>query len=78
MEKKVKIYTTSGCHYCQKAKEFLAEKGVEFESCDVGADKTAFQEMKKISGGARSVPVISIGDRVIVGFEREEIEKALK
>lgn len=78
MEKKVRIYTTPTCHYCQQAKEFLKKKGVEFESFDVAADKEAFQEMKRISGGARSVPVIAIADKVIVGFEREDIEKALK
>lgn len=34
--------------------------------------------MRKISGGARSVPVIAIGDDVIVGFDRGAVEKALQ
>ena len=78
MDKKVKVYSTSGCGYCRQAKEFLTERGIEFESIDVTTDKQALQEMKKASGGARSVPVILVGDRVVVGFEPSELEKALK
>lgn len=78
MAKKVKIYTTSGCPYCQQAKDYLTEKGVPFEVVDVGKDPQALQEMRKISGGGRSVPVISVGDEVIIGFEPELLDKALK
>ena len=78
MNKKVKIYTTPACNYCQQAKAFLTEKGIEIEAFDVSKDKEALQEMKKISGGARSVPVIVVCDEVLVGFDREAVEKALK
>ena len=78
MDRKVKIYTTPGCHYCQKAKEFLAEKGVEYEAYDVSKDTDALKEMKRISGGARSVPVISVCDEVMVGFDRSALEQALQ
>lgn len=78
MGHKVRIYSTPSCHYCQQAKEFLTEKGIEFDTIDVSTDKEAFSEMRKISGGARSVPVIAVGDRVIVGFEQDKVEEALK
>lgn len=74
---KVRIYTTSGCNFCHQAMDYLKEKGVEFESFDVGADKDAYQEMRKISGGLRSVPILAIEDKVIVGFDRPAIEEAL-
>ena len=73
----VKIYSTPACGHCKQAKEFLEEKGIAFESVDVSQDKEALAEMKRISGGARSVPVISIGDQVIVGFEPDQMQKAL-
>jgi glutaredoxin 3 len=78
MDKKVRIYTTPTCHYCQEAKNFLAGKGIEYSAYDVSTDKDALQEMKTISGGARSVPVIAVCDEVILGFDREALEKALK
>ncbi|WDN89741.1 hypothetical protein BuS5_02709 [Desulfosarcina sp. BuS5] len=77
MAKKVKIYTTSTCSYCKKAKEFLSEKGVEYEAYDVAADSEALKEMRKISGGATSVPVISVGGEVMVGFDGDHLEKLL-
>jgi len=56
------------------AKEFLSQKGVEFTAYDVTTDKSALKEMMEISGGARSVPVISICNEVIVGFDSGKIE----
>ena len=78
METKVKIYTTPSCHYCQQAKEFLTAKGVVFETFDVSKDREALKEMKTITGGARSVPVIAVGEAVILGFDQEAIEKAIE
>ena len=42
----------------------------------MGKDKEAAQEMSKISG-ARSVPVITIGEEVIIGFDAARIDAAL-
>lgn len=78
MARRVKIYTTPTCNYCVQAKEFLAERGVEFEAIDVTKDAEALREMKNITGGGRSVPVIAIDDKVIIGFDRGAVEQALK
>jgi alkyl hydroperoxide reductase subunit F len=77
MDKKVRIWTTPTCHYCHQAKEFFTEKGIEFEAYDVTRDQDALQEMKRVSGGARSVPVIAVCDEVLIGFDRSAVEKAL-
>jgi glutaredoxin len=60
------------------AKEFLAQKGIEFTTFDVTKDKAALEEMRKISGGALRVPVISVCSDVMVGFDRERVELALR
>jgi glutaredoxin len=60
------------------AKEFLSQKGVEYTAYDVTTDKTALEEMRKISGGALRVPVISVCNEVMVGFDRDRVESALK
>ena len=59
------------------AKEFLSQKGVEYEVYDVTKDKAALEEMRKISGGALRVPVISVCNEVLVGFDRDRMESAL-
>jgi glutaredoxin 3 len=78
MEKKVKIFTSPSCGYCVQAKEYFTELGIAFEAIDVTKDPEALKEMKRISGGARSVPVIAVDDEVIIGFDRGAVEKALK
>jgi glutaredoxin len=55
------------------AKEFLSQKGYEFTEYDVTKDRAALDEMVKISG-ARSVPVISACNEVMVGFDRGRLE----
>jgi glutaredoxin len=60
------------------AQEFLAQKGVEFTTFDVTKDKAALEEMRQISGGALRVPVISVCSDVMVGFDRERVELALR
>jgi len=74
--KKVKVYSTPTCPYCIRAKQFLKDNNVEFENIDVSADQQKSEEMVKISG-QMGVPVIDIEGEIIVGFEKEEIKKAL-
>ncbi len=73
---KVKVYSTKICPWCIRVKEFLKEKNVEFEDIDVGADQKAAEEMVKKSG-QMGVPVTEINGKIIVGFNKEAIEKAL-
>ena len=72
MEKKVSIYSTPTCYFCQMAKEFFAEKGVAYTAYDVAADADKRTEMINLTGQL-GVPVIQIGDDIMVGFDREKI-----
>jgi len=58
------------------AKEFLSQKGYKFREYDVTKDRAALDEMVKVSG-ARSVPVITACNEVMVGFERNRLEQML-
>ncbi|MGC8812153.1 MAG: glutaredoxin family protein [Candidatus Aenigmatarchaeota archaeon] len=75
--KKVKIYTTPTCPYCEMAKTFFRENNVEFEEIDVSSDREAAMEMIEKSG-QMGVPVIEIDDKIIVGFDVNAIKKALE
>ena len=72
----VKVYSTKTCPWCIKVKEFLKEKKIDFEDIDVSTDQNAANEMIEKSG-QMGVPVIEINGKIIVGFDKEEIEKAL-
>ena len=76
MPKQVTIYTTPTCHFCQMAKEFFTEKNVQFTAYDVAADAEKRQEMIKLTGQL-GVPVIVVGDDIMVGFSREKLAAKL-
>ena len=73
---KVKVYSTKTCPWCKKVKELLKEKKVKFENIDVGEDQKAANEMVEKSG-QMGVPVTEINGQIIVGYDKEAIEKAL-
>ena len=75
-EKVVKIYSTSVWPWCKKTKSFLDEKNVSYTDLDVAEDKEARNEMIKISG-QMGVPVISIDDQVLVGYNESKLKQAL-
>lgn len=77
MTKKVIVYTTGTCPWCQRAKEFLKGKKVKFEEVRVDQDRKRAEEMIEKSGQT-GVPVIEIGDNIIIGFDQEAIEEALE
>jgi glutaredoxin 3 len=64
----VKIYTTSWCPYCSRARALLARKGVSFEDIDIEAAPDKRAEMQARSG-RRSVPQIFIGDHHVGGCD---------
>jgi glutaredoxin 3 len=72
----VTVYSTQTCPWCHKTKDFLKEKGVSFKDIDVGSDQEAANVMVEKSG-QMGVPVTDIDGKIIIGFDKEEIEKAL-
>ncbi|RME78435.1 NrdH-redoxin [Candidatus Woesearchaeota archaeon] len=72
----VEIYSTPSCPYCKAAKEYFKSEGIEYVDYDVSKDHKKAEEMLELSGQT-GVPVIVIGDYVIVGFDKEAITKAL-
>ena len=73
----ISIYTTPSCGYCVKAKNYLREKNVPFSEYNVAADMHKADEMMRKSG-QMGVPVLDVHGKIIVGFNQQELEKALK
>lgn len=72
----IKIYSTDWCPWCVKAKKYFDSKNIEFTELIVADDKENREEVFKVSG-QRSVPVIDINGEIVVGFDREKIDKVL-
>lgn len=74
--KKVEIYSTATCHFCHMAKDWLTEKGIPFSDYNVGDDMARRKEMVEMTGQL-GVPVIKIGDDVMIGFNQDKMEELL-
>ena len=77
MMKTVKVYSTPTCPWCIRAKDFLKQQKVAFEDINVAVDVKARDEMVKKSGQL-GVPVLEIDGTIILGFDQQAIQKALK
>lgn len=67
-KKKVVIYSTPVCVYCDKAKDFFKENNISYTEYNVKEDLDKRKEMVEISG-QMGVPVITIGNDVLTGFD---------
>jgi len=74
---KIKMYTSPYCPFCHRAKDYLNKKGVKYEEVNVLGNLRAARELVEKSG-QDAVPVIEIGDKIIVGFDPKRIDEALK
>lgn len=72
----IKIYSTSWCPACIKAKKFFDMKGWEYTEINVADAHEDREEVMKVSG-QRTVPVIDIDGEIIVGFDKSAIETAM-
>jgi glutaredoxin 3 len=74
--KEVTIYSTSSCHFCNLAKEYFKANNIAYTEYNVGTDAEKRQEMIEMTGQL-GVPVIRIGDQVVVGFREDMVKEML-
>jgi glutaredoxin-like YruB-family protein len=73
---KITIYTTPTCHYCKEAKAFFEKYKLTYTAIDVSTDAAKRREMIEKSN-QMGVPVITIGEEVIVGFNETKVRELL-
>ena len=64
----VTIYTTDTCIYCDRAKEYLRQRGVPFSEVDVTGDAEARASLIERANGRRTVPQIFVGEVHVGGY----------
>lgn len=73
----VTVYSTTRCPWCVKAKEHLAELGVQFASVNIEEDITGYREVAEKTRQL-GVPVTKVGERYIIGYDPDAIDSALR
>ena len=57
------MYSTTWCPDCQRAKDFLRRRGVEFDEINIEQDPDAEDLVIEVNQGRRRVPTIKVGER---------------
>ncbi len=76
LQKRVTVYSTPTCTYCNQIKKYFDEKGVKYRDIDVSKDQKAAEQMVKRSG-QQGVPQTDINGQIVIGFDRIKINKLL-
>ncbi|GAU07905.1 glutaredoxin family protein [Desulfoplanes formicivorans] len=81
MKHDVKLYALSTCIHCKNTRQFLDDNDTDYDCCYVdkleGEERVkVIEEIKKLNPNL-SFPTLCIGDKVIVGYKKDEIKEAL-
>lgn len=75
--KRVTVYSTPSCPWCNTLKTYLRKNGIRFSDIDVSRDMRAAEEMVRKSG-QQGVPQTDINGTVIIGFDQKRINQLLE
>jgi glutaredoxin-like YruB-family protein len=75
-QKRVTVYSTPTCTWCNALKTHLKTNGIRFTDVDVSKDQKAAEAMVRKSG-QQGVPQTDINGQIIVGFDKPKINTLL-
>ena len=76
-QKRVRVYSTPTCSWCNTLKGFLRKHGIPFTDIDVSRDYQAATEMMRRSG-QQGVPQTEIDGQIVVGFNQKRLQELLE
>ena len=71
----VKMYATSWCPYCAKARAYFARRGISYVEVDIEKSREGRAEYERL--GARGIPVILVGPQRMNGFSEARLSQLL-
>lgn len=72
---RIRVFWQPGCTSCLRTKEFLTAQAVEYESINVQDDERGMAALRTL--GARSVPVVALGERFVYAQSLADVVKFL-
>ncbi len=75
--KRVTVYSTPTCSWCNTLKQYLLKNGVKFTDIDVSGSSQVSADMVRRSG-QQGVPQTLINGELVIGFDRKKIDRLLE
>ncbi len=76
MDKKIEVYSTPTCPYCDKVKKFLDKNNIDYEDYNVAQNTEKAKEMVQKTG-QKGVPVTQIGEETVIGYNKKKLKELL-
>lgn len=70
---RITLYSSSNCPHCKRLKQWLQHNGQRFQEFDVQRNARAAKAFARL--GARSVPVLMVGEQRIDGFDPRRLQQ---
>jgi glutaredoxin len=74
---RIRLFVKPYCGWCDEAKDWLADRGIDFEELDVFANAAARREMHQLSGQTLA-PVIDVDGQILADFDTEQLARFWK
>lgn len=74
--KSVALFTNPGCKECDKVKAFLNARGIAYKEYDITSDAEGKKKYADLGGS--SVPLVTVGDQRMTGFNEDQLSKMLQ
>ncbi len=75
-EEQVVMYATDWCPYCEKARQFMDNNGIEYYEYDIEKSSEGHRQYKSLGGNG--VPLLVVNGEVIKGFSAGLIRDNLR
>lgn len=72
------VYMTASCVQCRLLLEYLAAKGIRHTTRDIIDDEGAMLELAELTGGRVRVPVVVVGEAVMVCPDWKRLGQAFR
>jgi glutaredoxin 3 len=69
---KIRLFVKDPCGWCDRAEDWLLQRGISYETINVSANREAFDEMIRLSGQTFA-PVIDVDGKILADFGPEEL-----
>jgi len=70
--KRIRLFIKPYCGWCHKAVRWLDDHGVDYQTVNVIADETAYDEMIRLSGQDLA-PVLDVDGRILSDFGPDQL-----
>jgi glutaredoxin len=75
-QSKIIVFTQQDCPPCNWVKQFLAQRGVEFEERSIDSGAAVARELTQ-TYKSQSTPTIVVGEYVLIGYDPERLSQLL-